>query len=136
MSAFPDSIELFHGYTYSGHPVACAAALAVLDVYKDEGLFKRALSLEALFEETLHSLKDVNDCILDIRNIGLMGAIQFNDNKGPANQISMKVFQECYEQGLLLRSSSDYLVISPALIVQENQILEIGEILKSIINKI
>lgn len=135
MSASPNSIELFHGYTYSGHPVACAAALAVLEVYEDEDLFKRALSLEDLFEETLHSLKGLNDSILDIRNIGLMGAIHFNDTKGPANQISMKVFQKCYEQGLLLRSSADYLVISPALIAQEDQIIKIGETLKSVINQ-
>tara|TARA_B110000014_G_scaffold257293_1_gene241678 strand:+ start:13226 stop:14539 length:1314 start_codon:yes stop_codon:yes gene_type:complete len=136
MSASPDSIELFHGYTYSGHPVASAAALAVLEVYEEEDLFNRALSLETLFEDTLHSLKGINDSVLDIRNIGLMGAIHFNDNKGPANATSMKVFQECYDQGLLLRSSADYLVISPALIVQEEQILKIGETLKSVINKL
>ena len=136
MNASPDSIELFHGYTYSGHPVASAAALAVLQVYEEEDLFNKALSLELLFEETLHSLRGTSDCILDIRNIGLMGAIHFNDNKGPANLTSMNVFQKCYEQGLLLRSSADYLVISPALIVQEDQILRIGKILKSVINKL
>ena len=128
-------IELFHGYTYSGHPVACAAGLASLDVYEEDGLFENAKEMEPIFEEALHSLKGLNQ-VMDIRNIGLMGAIHFNSDGMPATEVAPKVFQHCYDNDVLVRFSADYLVISPSLIVQANQIEQIANALKTAINSV
>ena len=128
-------IELFHGYTYSGHPVACAAGLASLDVYEEDGLFENAKDMEPIFEEALHSLKGLNQ-VMDIRNIGLMGAIHFNSDGMPATEVAPKVFQHCYDNDVLVRFSADYLVISPSLIVQANQIEQIANALKTAINSV
>ena len=128
-------IELFHGYTYSGHPVACAAGLASLDVYEEDGLFANAKDMEPIFEEALHSLKGLNQ-VMDIRNIGLMGAIHFNSDGMPATEVAPKVFQHCYDNDVLVRFSADYLVISPSLIVQANQIEQIANALKTAINSV
>ena len=115
-------IELFHGYTYSGHPVAAAAGLATLEVYENENLFDRALTMEPIFEENLHSLKG-EKFIIDIRNLGLMGAIHFGpeDNR-TAVEVASKVFKYCYENDVLVRFSGEFIVLSPALIVEEEQI--------------
>ena len=100
-------IELFHGYTYSGHPVACAAGIATLDVYQEEGLFDQAKELEPVFEEALHSLKGLNQ-IIDIRNIGLMGAVHFGSGDKPATEFAANVFQHCYENDVLVRYSGEF----------------------------
>ena len=115
-------IELFHGYTYSGHPVAAAAGLATLEVYENENLFDRALTMEPIFEENLHSLNG-EKFIIDIRNLGLMGAIHFGseDNRS-AVEVASKVFKYCYENDVLVRFSGEFIVLSPALIVEEEQI--------------
>jgi len=128
-------IELFHGYTYSGHPVACAAGLASLDVYEEDGLFENAQEMEPIFEEALHSLQGLNQ-VMDIRNIGLMGAVHFNSDGMPATEVAPKVFQHCYENDVLVRFSADYLVISPSLIVQADQIERIANALKKAINSV
>ena len=128
-------IELFHGYTYSGHPVACAAGLASLDVYEEDGLFENAQEMEPIFEEALHSLQGLNQ-VMDIRNIGLMGAVHFNSDGMPATEVAPKVFQHCYENDVLVRFSADYLVISPSLIVQADQIELIANALKKAINSV
>tara|TARA_Y100000590_G_scaffold93439_2_gene105881 strand:- start:24427 stop:25749 length:1323 start_codon:yes stop_codon:yes gene_type:complete len=119
----PDSvIELFHGYTYSGHPVAAAAGLASLEVYENERLFDRALSLEKTFEDTLHSLKG-EKYIIDIRNLGLMGAIHFGpEDDKTAVEVASKVFKYCYENNVLVRFSGEFIVLSPALIAEKEQI--------------
>jgi len=115
-------IELFHGYTYSGHPVAAAAGLATLEVYENENLFDRALTMEPIFEENLHSLKG-EKFIIDIRNLGLMGAIHFgSEDNRTAVEVASKVFKYCYENDILVRYSGEFLVLSPALIVEEEQI--------------
>ena len=123
-------IELFHGYTYSGHPVAAAAGLATLEVYENENLFNRALTMEPIFEENLHSLKD-EKFIIDIRNLGLMGAIHFGseDNRS-AVEVASKVFKYCYENDVLVRFSGEFIVLSPALIVEEEQIKLIIETIR------
>ena len=123
-------IELFHGYTYSGHPVAAAAGLATLEVYENENLFDRALIMEPIFEENLHSLKD-EKFIIDIRNLGLMGAIHFGseDNRS-AVEVASKVFKYCYENDVLVRFSGEFIVLSPALIVEEEQIKLIIETIR------
>ena len=115
-------IELFHGYTYSGHPVAAAAGLATLEVYENENLFDRALTMEPIFEENLHSLKG-EKFIIDIRNLGLMGAIHFgSEDNRTAVEVASKVFKHCYENDVLVRYSGEFIVLSPALIVEEEQI--------------
>jgi len=123
-------IELFHGYTYSGHPVAAAAGLATLEVYENENLFDRALTMEPIFEENLHSLKG-EKFIIDIRNLGLMGAIHFGseDNRS-AIEVASKVFKYCYENDVLVRFSGEFIVLSPALIVEEEQIKLIIETIR------
>jgi beta-alanine--pyruvate transaminase len=123
-------IELFHGYTYSGHPVAAAAGLATLEVYENENLFNRALIMEPIFEENLHSLKG-EKFIIDIRNLGLMGAIHFGseDNRS-AVEVASKVFKYCYENDVLVRFSGEFIVLSPALIVEEEQIKLIIETIR------
>jgi len=123
-------IELFHGYTYSGHPVAAAAGLATLEVYENENLFDRALTMEPIFEENLHSLKG-EKFIIDVRNLGLMGAIHFgSEDNRTAVEVASKVFKYCYENNVLVRFSGEYIVLSPALIVEEEQIKLIIETIR------
>lgn len=128
-------IELFHGYTYSGHPVACAAGIATLDVYEEEGLFDNAKAMEPHFEEAIHSLKGLNQ-VIDIRNIGLMGAIHFGSNGLPAKEFAAKVFQHCYDNNVLVRYSGEFLVLSPSLIVEPTHIEKIIEALKTAIQSV
>ena len=128
-------IELFHGYTYSGHPVACAAGIAALDVYEEEGLFDRAKVMEPHFQETIHSLKGLNQ-VIDIRNIGLMGAIHFGSNGLPATEFAAKVFQHCYDNNVLVRYSGEFLVLSPSLIVEKEHLDMIADALKAAITSV
>ena len=128
-------IELFHGYTYSGHPVACAAGIATLDVYEEEGLFDNAKAMEPHFEEAIHSLKGLNQ-VIDIRNIGLMGAIHFGSEGLPATEFAAKVFQHCYDNNVLVRYSGEFLVLSPSLIVEPKHLDKIAEALKTAINSV
>ena len=128
-------IELFHGYTYSGHPVACAAGIATLDVYEEEGLFDKAKAMEPHFEDAIHSLKGLNQ-VIDIRNIGLMGAIHFGSEGLPATEFAAKVFQHCYDNNVLVRYSGEFLVLSPSLIVEPKHLDKIAEALKNAINSV
>ncbi len=128
-------IELFHGYTYSGHPVACAAGIAALDVYEEEGLFDRAREMEPHFQEAIHSLKGLNQ-VIDIRNIGLMGAIHFGSNGLPATEFAAKVFQHCYDNNVLVRYSGEFLVLSPSLIVEKEHLDMIADALKAAITSV
>ena len=128
-------IELFHGYTYSGHPVACAAGIAALDVYEEEGLFDRAKEMEPHFQEAIHSLKGLNQ-VIDIRNIGLMGAIHFGSDRLPATEFAAKVFQHCYENNVLVRYSGEFLVLSPSLIVEKEHLDTIADALKAAITSV
>ncbi len=125
-------IELFHGYTYSGHPVACAAGIATLDVYQEEGLFDQAKELEPVFEEALHSLKGLSQ-IIDIRNIGLMGAVHFGSGDKPATEFAANVFQHCYENNVLVRYSGEFLVLSPSLVATKEHIHQITDALRKAI---
>ena len=128
-------IELFHGYTYSGHPVACAAGIAALDVYEEEGLFDRAKDMEPHFQEAIHSLKGLNQ-VIDIRNIGLMGAIHFGSDGLPATEFAAKVFQHCYDNNVLVRYSGEFLVLSPSLIVEKEHLDTIADALKAAITSV
>ena len=128
-------IEFFHGYTYSGHPIAAAAGIATLKVYKEEKLFERVASLADYFEEKIHTLKDCKN-VIDIRNIGLVGAIQLAPIDGKVGQRGTSVFEECYKRNLLVRPTGDTIALSPAYIVTKDQIDEIITTLKEVLNSI
>jgi len=120
----PDGIELFHGYTYSGHPVAAAAAIATLDIYQNEQLFERSRELEGYFEEAVHSLKGLPN-IIDIRNIGLVGGIQFSPSEEGVGKRGFGIFEHCFANGTLVRATADIIAISPPLIIDKQQIDQI-----------
>lgn len=115
------AIEFFHGYTYSGHPLAAAAGCATLDVYTGEGLFERARSLEDTFADALHSLKGEPN-VIDVRNFGLIGAVELAPIEGRPTARALTIFRECYDQGLIIRTTGDTLAFSPPLIVEERHI--------------
>jgi len=108
------AIEFFHGYTYSGHPVAAAAGLATLDVYEEEGLFERARENELIFEDAIHSLKGIRN-VTDIRNIGLMGAVELEPRINEPGARGYDVLNQCFAEGLMVRTGMDTLAFSPFL---------------------
>jgi beta-alanine--pyruvate transaminase len=127
------SIELFHGYTYSAHPLACAAALATLDVYRDEGLLTRAAELESAWADGVHSLADCPN-VLDIRNIGLIGAIELAPRPDAPGTRGFDAFTRAFhEQDLLIRVTGDIIALSPPLIIERGQIDEIFERLRRVL---
>jgi len=114
-------IELFHGYTYSAHPLACAAALATLDVYRDLKLFARCRRLAPIWERTAHALRDAPH-VVDIRNIGLLAAIDLAPRDGAPGARAAECAKRCFDDGVLIRNSGDTLVLSPPLIIAEDEI--------------
>jgi beta-alanine--pyruvate transaminase len=129
----PAGIELFHGYTYSGHPIAAAAACATIDLYERDGLFERAARMAPVFEREIHKLRDARH-VIDVRNLGLVGGVELASREGAPGARAYEVFVRCYEKGVLTRYTGDILAFSPPLIVEEGQIEEIfatvGEVLK------
>jgi beta-alanine--pyruvate transaminase len=117
----PDGIELFHGYTYSGHPLAAAAGLATLGIYRDEALFERATSLEAKWEAEAHGLRGARH-VIDIRNLGLVAGIELAPRDGAPGKRGAEVFGRCFDAGLLVRATGDTIALSPPLIVEPDQI--------------
>jgi beta-alanine--pyruvate transaminase len=121
------SIELFHGYTYSAHPLACAAALATLDVYEEEGLLGRAAELEAYWEQAVHAMAACPN-VIDVRNIGLIGAIELAPREGAPGVRAYEAFTRAFhEEGLLIRVTGDIIALSPPLIVEKSQIDQLFE---------
>ena len=134
MDAAPEgAIELFHGYTYSGHPLACAAALATLDVYRDEDLFARAHGLAGYWEEAVHSLKGTKN-VIDVRNLGLVAGIEVSPRDGKPGARAADAFLKCYEKGLLVRATGDVIALSPPLIVSKEQIDTMVSILGDVLS--
>ena len=128
-------IELFHGYTYSGNPVACAAGLASLETYKEEGLFENAAALAPYWEETLHSLKGLPH-VIDIRNLGLVGAVELEPI---AAEPAKRAFNAClaaYERGLLTRVTGDIIALSPPLIAEKSHVDEIIGTLDAVLKQL
>jgi beta-alanine--pyruvate transaminase len=119
----PDGIELFHGYTYSAHPVACAAGLATLDIYRREGLLTRAKSLAGKWEDAAHALKGLPH-VIDVRNYGLILGLELAPIAGKPGARAFEVYTRCFERGLLVRQTADILALSPPLIVTAEQIEE------------
>jgi beta-alanine--pyruvate transaminase len=126
----PDSaIDMFHGYTYSGHPLACAAALATLDTYEEENLFDKALELGDYWQDALHSLKGLPN-VVDIRNYGLVGAIELAPRTGAPGARAYDVFSRAFHEGhLLIRVTGDVIALSPPLIVEKHHIDRIVNVL-------
>jgi len=128
----PDGIELFHGYTYSGHPLACAACIATLDTYEEEGLLERAATVEKHWENALHALKGERN-VIDIRNFGLMGAIELSPRDGMPGSRGYNALVKCFEAGVLCRYTADTLAFSPPLIVEKAQIDRIFETVRKVL---
>lgn len=125
-------IELFHGYTYSGNPLACACGLATLETYREEDLFQRALDLEPYWEEMLHGLKGTRH-VIDIRNMGLIGAIELEPMADQPTKRAFQAFLDAYDKGLLVRTTGDIIALSPPLIIEKEQIDRIGETLRDVL---
>jgi len=135
MAAAPqDTIELFHGYTYSGHPLACAASLATLELYEEERLFERAAELAPYFENAVHSLRELPH-VVDVRNCGMVAGIELESVPGKPTARAYAAFQRCYEKGVLTRTTGDIIALSPP-IISKQQIDElvgtIGDVLREL----
>lgn len=135
MDGPPGMVELFHGYTYSGHPLACAAGLATLEIYAEEDLFARADDLAPYWEDAVHSLNGLPH-VIDLRNLGLVGAIELEPRDGSPGARAYDCFLRCFEAGLLIRQTGDILALSPPLIISKAQIDQIfttlGDVLKTL----
>jgi beta-alanine--pyruvate transaminase len=129
-----EQIEFFHGYTYSGHPLATAAAVATLDLYDQEGLFERGKELAPYFESAVHSLKGLPH-VIDIRNFGLMCGVELAPVAGHPGKRAYDSFLKCYEKGVLVRSAGDTIALTPPLIATRQHVDQIvgtlGDALKS-----
>lgn len=125
-------IEFFHGYTYSGNPIASAAALGTLDTYRDENLLTRAAEIAPYWEEKLHSLRDCPN-VIDIRNLGLIGAIELKPIDGEPTKRAFNAFLNAYNDGLLIRTTGDIIALSPPLIISHAEIDELFDKLRKVL---
>ena len=130
MTGPESAIEFFHGYTYSGHPLAAAAGCATLDVYREDDLFNRAKSLEDKFADALHSLQGEPN-VIDIRNFGLVGAVELTPIECQPTARAMGIFRDCFDKGLIIRTTGDNVAFSPPLIVEEQQIHDTIEMVRT-----
>jgi len=128
-------IELFHGYTYSGNPVASAAGLATLDTYEEEGLLTRGAELASYWEDALHSLKGLPH-VIDIRNLGLVGAIELDPIAGEPTKRAFTAFLQAFEKGVLIRTTGDIIALSPPLIIQKSEIDMLFDTLRGILKSL
>ena len=136
VNAAPEGqIEFLHGYTYSAHPLACAALLATQQLYVDEQLFARAQAMAPKLEAALHSLKGARH-VIDIRNLGLVGGIELEPRAGAIGRRGLEAHVKCFEAGVLVRFTGDILALSPPLIIEEAQIGRIVETIRTALNSI
>ena len=135
VDAAPDAIEFFHGYTYSGHPLATAAALATLDVYESEGLFARSQALEPVLESAVHDLAD-RPHVRDIRNIGLAAAVELEPRPGAPGARGAAAFERAFDRGVLLRATADTVAIAPALVASEEDVRAIVRVLAQVLGEL
>jgi beta-alanine--pyruvate transaminase len=127
-------IEFFHGYTYSGHPLACAAGLATLDTYAEDGLFARAAAMQTHFAERVHSLRG-EPHVVDVRNIGLVAGIELQPLPGEPTKRAFSIFLDLYERGLMVRTTGDTIALSPPLVISAEQIDEIVEHIRAALHR-
>jgi beta-alanine--pyruvate transaminase len=130
LAASDTPIEFFHGYTYSGHPLACAAGIASLDTYREEGLFERAAEIAPYWEDALHSLRG-GPHVIDIRNLGLIGGIELEPRPGAPTARALEVHRACFDAGVLIRTTGDIIALSPPLIIEKTQIDRIVDTISS-----
>jgi beta-alanine--pyruvate transaminase len=128
-------IELFHGYTYSGHPLAAAAGLATLDLYAHEKLFERAASLESYWADAVHALRG-SPHVIDLRNIGIVAGIELEPRAGAPGARAFDVFLKCFEAGVMIRSTGDTLALSPPLIIEKSQIDQLFETVSTVLRSV
>jgi beta-alanine--pyruvate transaminase len=129
----PDyAIELPHGYTYSGHPLACAAGLATLEVYREEDLFRRAAVLASYWESGVHSLKGLPH-VIDLRNLGLLAGVELESRPGRPSERAFEGFLKCFEKGALVRVTGDIIALSPPLIIEQAQIDQLFSIMADVL---
>ncbi len=135
LAAAASGIEFFHGYTYSAHPLATAAIMATLNIYKRDQLFKRAADMSQAFEDAAHSLKG-EPHIIDIRNLGLVAGIELESRPGAPGARAAEVFSKCFDKGVLIRYTGDTIALSPPLIIEQEHINQIfgtlSEVLKTV----
>ena len=131
LSGPPTTPDLFHGYTYSGHPLACAAAIATADLYRDEGIFENADAMSGAWEDMLHSLADLPG-VIDIRNMGLVGAVQLESDETVGAR-GRAAFEKLWDAGVSCRPIGDSLAMSPPLIVTEDHIGQIGDMFRRVL---
>jgi beta-alanine--pyruvate transaminase len=120
----PAGIELFHGYTYSGHPLACAAALATLDVFKDQQILEHAASMQDYWADAVHSLKGLPH-VIDIRTIGLIAGIELSPIDGKPGARAFNAFKQAFADGVLIRTTGDIIALSPPLVLEKTHIDEL-----------
>ena len=128
-----EAIELFHGYTYSGHPVACAAGLATLDIYERDGLLTRAKLLDGAWTQAWAGMKDVPH-VIDVRRFGLVVGVELASREGAPGARAYEAFVECFKRGLLIRVTGDIIALSPPLIVEPSEIAEMADILSAVLH--
>jgi beta-alanine--pyruvate transaminase len=127
-----NAIELYHGYTYSGHPLAAAAAIATLDLFRTEGLFQRAAELAPHWEQGVHSLKGLPN-VIDVRNIGLIAGIELEPIPGKPTARAFEAFLRAYQKGVLIRTTGDTIALSPPFIIEKSHIDQIFDTLREIL---
>jgi beta-alanine--pyruvate transaminase len=132
MTGPANAIEFYHGYTYSGHPLAAAAAIATLDLFESEALFARAAALAPYWENAVHALKGLPH-VVDIRNIGLVAGIELEGIPGKPTARAFEAFLRCYEKGVLIRTTGDTIALSPPLIIEKAQIDHIFETISDVL---
>ncbi len=135
MTGPTSQIELFHGYTYSAHPVACAAGIATLEIYEKEGLLTRGAALTGHWQDAMHSLRGLPN-VIDIRAIGLVAGIELSSRPDAAGARGYDVMVDCFNRGLVLRNSGDALAMSPPLIVERAHIDEMVSILGDALKRV
>ncbi len=136
VNAHPENaIEFFHGYTYSGHPLAAAAACATLDLYKKENLFARAKEMAPYFEQAVHSLKGAPH-VIDVRNMGLVAGVELEPYAGKPSAKAYEVFTRCYQKGILTRYTGDILAFSPPLIIEKKEIDQLFGVLADVLKEL
>jgi len=128
-------IELFHGYTYSGHPAACAAGLATLEIYRREGLLTRAAELAPAFEAAVHGLRDCPN-VIDIRNLGLMAGIELAPRPDAPGARGYETFVRALKEGALVRFTGDTIALSPPLIISTEEIERLTGILRGVLEQV
>ena len=129
-------IELFHGYTYSGHPVAAAAGLATLELYEEEGIFEQATALEKPFEDILHSFAD-HERVIDVRNCGLMGAIELAPREGAPGARGLEIHKRCFwDENIVMRNGMDILQFSPFLNANVDELSQAFDAIRRVIDAV